>query len=78
MEQNYNIANEYLRATEFSPIHRVLPKIGRNQICPIENKKFKLCCGKNGQVYCSKAKENLENFLKQRLEELNKNKTINS
>jgi hypothetical protein len=55
--------NPYARATPFSPIVRVLPKIGRNSICPLENKKFKDCCGKNGQDFCTKAKENLENYI---------------
>lgn len=69
MEQDKKLANEYLRATEFSPIHRALPKIGRNQVCPIENKKFKLCCGKTGQTFCNKAFDNLEQFLQEKLKE---------
>lgn len=73
MQQN-NIANEYLRATEFSPIHRALPKIGRNSLCPFENKKFKFCCGKTGQNFCSKAKESLDVFLKNKLKEIEEKK----
>jgi len=53
----------YARATEFHPIVRVLPKIKRNSYCPIENKKFKKCCGASGQDFCEKAKENLEKYL---------------
>jgi hypothetical protein len=53
----------YARATFFSPIVRVLPKIGRNALCPLESKKFKNCCGKSGQDFCTKAKENLENYI---------------
>lgn len=53
----------YARATFFSPVVRVLPKIGRNAICPLEGKKFKNCCGKSGQDFCTKAKENLENYI---------------
>lgn len=55
--------NPYARATPFSPVVRVLPKIGRNTLCPLENKKFKNCCGKSGQDFCTKAKENLENYI---------------
>lgn len=53
----------YARATPFTPIVRVLPKIGRNSKCPLEGKKFKDCCGKSGQDFCDKAKENLENYI---------------
>ena len=31
----------YGRATDFSPIVRVLPKINRNATCPFSSKKFK-------------------------------------
>ena len=55
--------NPYARATPFSPVVRVLPKINRNALCPLENKKFKNCCGKSGQDFCTKAKENLENYI---------------
>jgi hypothetical protein len=55
--------NPYVRATFFSPVVRVLPKISRNTICPMTNKKFKNCCGSSGQDFCNKAKENLENYI---------------
>jgi hypothetical protein len=55
--------NPYARATPFSPIVRVFPKINRNTLCPMTNKKFKNCCGTSGQDFCTKAKENLENYL---------------
>ena len=64
MENKINLPNNpYARGTEFSPIVRVLPKINRNAHCPLENKKFKKCCGKTGQNFCNKAKDNLENYL---------------
>lgn len=67
MNSDYNISEieitPYARATEFHPIVRVLPKIKRNAYCPIENKKFKKCCGVSGQDFCTKAKENLEKYL---------------
>lgn len=55
--------NPYARATPFSPIVRVLPKISRNTVCPATSKKFKHCCGSSGQDFCTRAKENLENFI---------------
>ena len=55
--------NPYARATPFSPIVRVFPKINRNTPCPMTNKKFKNCCGASGQDFCARAKENLENYL---------------
>jgi hypothetical protein len=55
--------NPYARATPFSPIVRVLSKISRNTTCPATNKKFKHCCGASGQDFCTKAKENLENYI---------------
>jgi hypothetical protein len=55
--------NPYARATPFSPVVRVLPKILRNAYCPLNNVKFKNCCGKSGQDFCNKAKENLENYV---------------
>lgn len=75
MEENKKIIlpnNPYARATDFSPIVRILPKIGKNSICPLEGKKFKYCCGNTGQDFCSKAKDNLENFLN----ELKENKNV--
>ena len=53
----------YGRATEFSPIVRVLPKIKRNATCPFSSKKFKKCCGSSGQDFCNRAKDNLEKYL---------------
>ena len=55
--------NPYARATNFSPIVRIFPKIPRNTNCPLLNKKFKKCCGASGQDFCNKAKENLETHL---------------
>lgn len=48
------IENPYVRAYDTSPIHRMAPKMGRNDICPLESKKFKHCCGKNGYNFCKK------------------------
>ena len=38
------------------PIHRTGPKLGRNDPCPLDpKKKFKNCCGANGQKFCSRS-----------------------
>jgi hypothetical protein len=54
---------EYARATEFSPIVRIYPKISRNTICPSSGKKFKNCCGQMGQDFCDKARDSLKEHL---------------
>jgi hypothetical protein len=54
---------EYARATEFSPIVRIYPKISRNTICPSSGKKFKNCCGQIGQDFCDKARDSLKEHL---------------
>lgn len=54
---------EYARATEFSPIVRIYPKISRNTVCPYSGKKFKNCCGQMGQDFCDKARDALKEHL---------------
>jgi len=54
---------EYARATEFSPIVRIYPKIPRNTICPYTGKKFKHCCGQMNQDFCDKARDALKDHL---------------
>lgn len=54
---------EYARATEFSPIVRIYPKVPRNMVCPSTGKKFKHCCGKLNQDFCEKAKDSLKEHL---------------
>lgn len=63
------ISIEYARATEFSPIVRIYPKIPRNTICPNSNKKFKHCCGQTGQDFCDKARDALREHLTKMLNE---------
>jgi hypothetical protein len=36
------------------PIRRLAPKIQRNDLCQINNKKFKKCCGVDGSNFCKK------------------------
>jgi len=44
--------NPYLRAYANAPIHRVMKKMNRNEMCPYTNIKFKKCCGKDGKNFC--------------------------
>jgi len=44
----------YLQAYEGAPIHRIAPKMGRNDICPLKNVKFKKCCGAKNVDFCQK------------------------
>lgn len=63
---------EYARATEFSPIVRIYPKIQRNTNCPYTGKKFKNCCGKMGQDFCDKARDSLKEHLMKLIDEKEK------
>ncbi len=63
---------EYARATEFSPIVRIYPKIPRNTVCPSTGKKFKNCCGKMNQDLCEKARDSLKDHLTKILNEKEK------
>ena len=54
---------EYARATEFSPIVRIYPKVPRNTTCPHTGKKFKHCCGKLNQDFCEKTRDSLKEHL---------------
>lgn len=57
-----HIDTPYVRAYQGAPIHRVAPKMGRNDICSLEGKKFKNCCGKEGYDFCKKM---LMNYLEE-------------
>jgi hypothetical protein len=61
-EEQPPLISPYLRGYENAPIHRIIPKMGRNDFCKFENKKFKKCCGKKGINFCEKV---IENFLNQ-------------
>jgi hypothetical protein len=65
---------EYARATEFSPIVRIYPKVPRNMTCPSTGKKFKHCCGKLNQDFCEKARDSLKEHLMKLTNEKEKNK----
>lgn len=69
-ELNLNNFRPYVRAFEGAPVHRIAPKMQRNEICPLEKKKFKNCCGKDGHNYCKRLfNEFLENTLKKEREQ---------
>lgn len=57
-----HIDTPYIRAYQGAPIHRIAPKMGRNDICSLECKKFKNCCGKEGYDFCKKM---LVNYLEE-------------
>jgi hypothetical protein len=57
-----HVDTPYIRAYAGAPIHRVAPKMGRNDLCSLENKKFKHCCGKEGYDFCKKM---LVNYLEE-------------
>lgn len=51
---DFSSIKPYVQPYERGPIHRIAPKMGRNEYCSIESKKFKDCCGKNGNNFCHK------------------------
>lgn len=57
MDEDFNYPL-YVRATDNSPIYRLAPKMSRNDICGLENIKFKNCCGKDGSNFCKKLLKN--------------------
>ena len=65
---------EYARATEFSPIVRIYPKVPRNTICSHTGKKFKYCCGELNQDFCEKARDSLKEHLMKLTNEKEKDK----
>ena len=66
---------EYARATEFSPIVRIYPKVPRNSVCSSTGKKFKNCCGKMNQDFCEKARDSLKDHLTKILNEKKEEKS---
>lgn len=44
----------YVRGHDSAPLRRLAPKMKRNDICNLENKKFKKCCGLDGSNFCKK------------------------
>jgi len=57
---NLNHITPYIKAYDRAPIHRLAPKMQRNDLCKVSGKKFKNCCGQGNQInYC---KVMLESF----------------
>ena len=44
----------YVQPYMMGPIRRLAPKMKRNDICSVNNTKFKKCCGSDGSNYCKK------------------------
>ena len=44
----------YVQAHFRAPVRRLAPKMQRNDLCQINNKKFKKCCGADGSNFCKK------------------------
>jgi hypothetical protein len=65
----------YMSFSERSPIRRMAPKVGRNQICEKTSKKFKHCCGKDGLKHCREEYkdflEAMQNHLKEKQNKIN-------
>ena len=59
-EVDFSSVKPYITPFFGGPIHRIAPKMGRNEHCSLEDKKFKNCCGKDGRNFCHKI---LSNFL---------------
>jgi hypothetical protein len=57
---DFSSIKPYIQPYQRGPIHRIAPKMGRNDYCHLEGKKFKHCCGKDGHNFCHKM---LANFL---------------
>ena len=55
------------------PIRRLAPKMQRNDLCQINNKKFKKCCGADGSNFCKKLLGDYLNELQKAQEQLTKN-----
>lgn len=69
-EINLDQFRPYVRAYEGAPIHRIAPKMQRNEVCLTEKKKFKNCCGKDGHNYCKRLfNQFVEATLKKELEQ---------
>lgn len=46
--------NLYVQPYMHGPIRRLAPKVNRNELCQINNIKFKKCCGADGSNFCKK------------------------
>jgi len=62
--------NVYVQPYMYGPIRRLAPKVNRNELCPINNIKFKKCCGANGSNFCKKMLSDYLNELQKTQQQL--------
>jgi hypothetical protein len=72
-KQELNEVGLYVQPYFRGPIRRLAPKMQRNDICQINNKKFKKCCGADGSNFCKKLLGDYLNELQKTQEQLSKN-----
>jgi len=61
-----NTAFLYAQPYQNGPIRRLAPKVNRNELCSINNIKFKKCCGIDGSNFCKKLLTDYLNEIQQR------------
>jgi hypothetical protein len=66
---NLDKVGPYIAINQHAPIKRMAPKIGRNEYCHSEGKKFKHCCGREGINFCRKS---YKDFLNKMVEQSKK------
>jgi len=73
--QNAEIENNNLYVQPYfrGPIRRLAPKMHRNDICSINNIKFKKCCGADGGNFCKKLLKDYLNELEKAQQSLAQN-----
>lgn len=60
----------YVQPYMHGPIRRLAPKVNRNQLCPVNNVKFKKCCGADGSNFCKKMLSDYLNELQKTQQQL--------
>jgi len=65
----------YVQPYMNGPIRRLAPKMQRNDLCPVNDVKFKKCCGQDGSNFCKKM---LSDYLNELQEAQNKLKNDQS
>ena len=76
--ENLNIENPNLYVQPYfgGPIRRLAPKMQRNDVCPVNNIKFKKCCGLDGSNHCKKLLSDYLNELQKTQQNLSNNDKI--
>lgn len=60
----------YVQPYMNGPVRRLAPKMGRNELCSINNIKFKKCCGEDGSNFCKKMLSDYLNELQKTQQQL--------